>query len=137
MAEVTIRRYGELSRGVFALLMDKQEGLPVSQVLAQVEESVPPTPFEQATYRSIPTLRRYGELSRGVFALLIDKQERLPRSQVLAEVEESLPPTPFEPATFPKHPTHRRYPRHVRFASISPVKAGWLVKNNGVWSLTE
>lgn len=67
----------------------------------------------------------------------MDKPEGLPVSQVLAEVEENVPPTPFEQETYPKHPTHRRYPRHVRFASISPVKAGWLVKNNGVWSLTE
>jgi restriction system protein len=29
------------------------------------------------------------------------------------------------------------YPKHVRFASISPVKAGWLVKNKGQWSLTD
>ncbi len=83
------------------------------------------------------TIRRYGELTRGVFALLMDEPEGLPVSQLLAELEERVPPTPFEQETYPKHPTHRRYPRHVRFASISAVKAGWLVKNNAVWSLTE
>jgi restriction system protein len=83
------------------------------------------------------TTRRYGELSRGVFALLTDKPDGLPVSQVLRDMTERVPPTPFEQATYPNHPTVRRYERHIRFASISPVKAGWLVKNKGQWSLTD
>ena len=31
----------------------------------------------------------------------------------------------------------RRYGRIVRFSTIGPVKAGWLVKNKGVWLVTE
>lgn len=83
------------------------------------------------------TIRRYGELSRGVFAVLMDKPDGLPAQQVLREVEASVPPTPFEQATYPNRPAVRRYPKHVRFASISPVKAGWLVKNKRQWSLTD
>jgi len=55
---------------------------------------------------------------------------------VLHEVEQRVPPTPFEQEDYPNRPGVRRYPKHVRFASISPVKAGWLVKNKGQWSLT-
>lgn len=83
------------------------------------------------------TIKRYGELSRGVFAILMDKPEGLPAQQVIRDVEALVPPTPFEQATYPNHPTMRRYPRHIRFASISPVKAGWLVKNRGEWTLTD
>lgn len=83
------------------------------------------------------TIKRYGELSRGVFALLMDKPEGLPAQQVIRDVEALVPPTPFEQATYPNHPTMRRYPRHVRFASISLVKAGWLVKNRGEWTVTD
>jgi restriction system protein len=83
------------------------------------------------------TIRRYGELSRGVFAILMDKPEGLPAQQVLQEVEASVPPTSFEQQAYAKHPGVRRYPKHVRFASISPVKAGWLVKDKGQRSLTE
>jgi restriction system protein len=83
------------------------------------------------------TIRRYGELSRGVFAVLLDKPDGLPAHQVLRDVENLVPPTPFEQATYPNHPTTRRYPRHIRFASISPVKAGWLVKDKGQWTLTD
>jgi restriction system protein len=83
------------------------------------------------------TIKRYGELSRGVFAILVDKPEGLPAQQVLRDVEERVPPTPFEQEDYPNRPGVRRYPKHVRFASISPVKAGWLVKNKGQWSLTD
>ena len=31
----------------------------------------------------------------------------------------------------------RRYGKVVRFATIGPVKAGWLVKNKGQWTLTD
>jgi restriction system protein len=57
--EVTIKRYGELSRGVFAILMDKPDGLPAQEVIREVEALVPPTPFEQATYpKHHPGVRR-------------------------------------------------------------------------------
>jgi restriction system protein len=80
------------------------------------------------------TIQRYGELSRGVFAILMDKPDGLPAQQVLQEVEASVPPTSFEQEAYEKPPGVRRYPKHVRFASISPVKAGWLVKDEGQWS---
>jgi restriction system protein len=83
------------------------------------------------------TIRRYGELSRATFEVLRDKPDGLPAQQVLKEVEARLPPTAFENETYPNRPGVRRYPKHVRFASISPVKAGWLVKTKGIWSVTE
>jgi restriction system protein len=83
------------------------------------------------------TIQRYGELSRGVFAILMDKPDGMPAQQVLRDVEASVPPTPFEQEDYPNRPGVRRYPKHVRFASISPVKAGWLVKDKGQWSLTD
>ncbi len=82
-------------------------------------------------------IRRYGELSRGVFAILMDKPDGLPAHQVLRDVEARVRPIPFEQENYPNRPGVRRYPKHVRFASISPVKAGWLVKDKGQWSLTD
>lgn len=58
-------------------------------------------------------------------------------ADVLAEVERRVPPTPFENETYPKRPTECRYPKIVRFATIGPVKAGWLVKDSGRWSITD
>lgn len=58
-------------------------------------------------------------------------------SQVLQEVESIVPPTPVEQEMYPNRPNVRRYERTVRFATIGPVKAGWITKNKGQWSLTD
>jgi restriction system protein len=38
---------------------------------------------------------------------------------------------------YPNDPNVRRYGRIVRFSTIGPVKAGWLVKENATWRITE
>jgi restriction system protein len=83
------------------------------------------------------TRKRQGELVRGVFEVLRDQPDGLPASEVMKSVEERVPPTPFEQSTYPSQPNVRRYGKIIRFATIASVKAGWLVKNKGQWSLTE
>jgi restriction system protein len=56
---------------------------------------------------------------------------------VLQTLEAQVPPTPFENSTYPNHPNVRRYEKVVRFSTIGAVKAGWLVKDKGQWSLTD
>lgn len=81
--------------------------------------------------------RRQGELVRGVFAVLFDKPDGMAAADVLAELERQVPPTAFENEAYPRNPTVRRYPKIVRFSTIASVKAGWLVKESGRWSLTD
>jgi restriction system protein len=83
------------------------------------------------------TKKRAGELVRGVFSVLLDEPEGLPAAEILTRVERLVPATPFEDADYPSSPGVRRYGKIVRFSTIGPVKAGWLVKNKGVWTLTE
>ncbi len=88
------------------------------------------------------TSRRRGELVQGVFAVLTDKADGLPAAQVLKAVERLVPPTEFEREkfereTYPRNPSVRRYEKTIRFATITSVKAGWLVKSGGSWSLTD
>jgi restriction system protein len=83
------------------------------------------------------THRRSGELMRGVFRLLSAHPEGLPAKTVLEKLVELVPPTDFEKTTYPRRPDTRRYEKIVRFATIGPVKAGWLVKDKGHWGLTE
>jgi restriction system protein len=80
---------------------------------------------------------RQGELIRAVFDVLRDRPDGVPAAEVLTEVERRVPPTEFENEAYPRNPTVRRYPKIVRFATIGPVKAGWLVKENGRWSVTD
>ncbi len=83
------------------------------------------------------TARRSGELVRGVFEILLSSSEGIQAREVLARLAQSVPPTDFEQSTYPKSPTVRRYEKIVRFATIAPVKAAWLVKEKGTWTLTE
>lgn len=45
--------------------------------------------------------------------------------------------TPFELSTFPKNPDLVRFPKILRFSTINAVKAGWLRKKAGIWTLTD
>lgn len=83
------------------------------------------------------TKRRKGELIRGVFQILLQEPEGMPAKTILSRLVDIVPPTEFELTTYPKNPNERRYEKIVRFATIGPVKAGWLIKDRGQWSLTE
>jgi restriction system protein len=81
--------------------------------------------------------RRVGELLRGVFRILLDNPDGLPAREVLERLEKLVTPTDFEKSDYPKQPGIRRFERIVRFATIVPVKAGWLAKSKGRWTVTE
>ncbi len=83
------------------------------------------------------TAKRRGELVRAVFEILKEHPDGFPAREVLKEVENRLGLTEFEKGDFEKAPGVRRFEFHVRFATIKSVKAGWLVKKKGEWSLTD
>ena len=74
---------------------------------------------------------------RGVFKLLLAHPEGLPAKSILEKLAEIVPPTEFEKTTYPRRPDVRRYEKIVRFSTIGPVKAAWLLKNKGLWTLTD
>ena len=83
------------------------------------------------------TKKRVGELQRGVFKILIDNPDGLPANEVLGRLEKLIPPTDFEKTDYPNRPGVRRFEKTVRFATIAPVKAGWMVKSKGQWTVTD
>ena len=64
MAEITRQRQGELLAGVFEVLQKYPDGLAAKDVLRQVAETVPPTPFEASEYPNRPGVRRYEKIIR-------------------------------------------------------------------------
>jgi restriction system protein len=64
MAEITRRRQGELLAGVFEVLQKHPDELAAKDVLRQVRELVPPTPFEASEYPNRPGVRRYEKIIR-------------------------------------------------------------------------
>ena len=83
------------------------------------------------------TRRRQGEILQTLFRVLSDKPDGLPAKDAIACVEERMELTEFEKATFPKHPNLVRFPKIVRFTTIGPVKAGWLLKQKGIWTVAD
>jgi restriction system protein len=83
------------------------------------------------------TRKRQGELLAGVVELLSGHPEGMPAKEVLSKLRTLVPPTPFEAADYPNSPGVHRYEKIVRFSSIPFVKAGWLEKTKGQWSVTE
>jgi restriction system protein len=74
---------------------------------------------------------------RGVLEVLNSAPEGLPAAEAISRLEQIVPVTPFEDSEYPNRPGVRRREKIVRFCTIAPVKAGWLRKERGVWSITD
>ena len=83
------------------------------------------------------TRRRMGEFVRQTFGILLNYPDGLPAKELLAKLEQSLTLSDFEKSDYPNRPGVRRFEKIVRFATIAPVKAGWLLKSKGKWVLTD
>ncbi|MBI4701066.1 MAG: Mrr restriction system protein [Deltaproteobacteria bacterium] len=83
------------------------------------------------------THRRGGELLQGVFRILRQAPDGMRKQDVLARLPSEVAPTDFESTEYPKRPGVRRYEKIVQFMTIGPVKAGWMLKAKGHWTLTD
>jgi restriction system protein len=83
------------------------------------------------------TTRRQGEIVRTLFGILAKEPEGLQAKEAIARVQDAMVLTPFELSTWPSSPGEVRFPRLVRFSTINAVKAGWLRKVAGIWTVTE
>ena len=83
------------------------------------------------------TRKRSGELVRAAFKVLIDCADELRAKDVIERVKSSLDLTDFEKSTYPNRPDVQRFGKILRFSTIGPVKAGWLIKSKGRWTITD
>jgi len=83
------------------------------------------------------TTRRKGEMIETLFTILAEESDGLQAKDAIGRVEVRMDLTPFERSTFPNNPDLVRFPKLLRFSTISAVKAGWLRKKGGVWTLTD
>jgi len=81
------------------------------------------------------TRRRTGELLRRLFEILLARPEGMPSRDALAALEASSQLTDYEQGNYESG--DRRFEKIVRFATVDCVKAGWLLKDKGRWSVTE
>jgi len=81
------------------------------------------------------TRQRVGKLMRTLFEILLEHPDGVQASAAMSEVEKRVPPTDYENGSYPSG--GRRYEKIVRFATVDLVKAGWMLKDKGIWSATE
>ncbi len=83
------------------------------------------------------TRKRSGELIRKLFEILMRNPDGVPASKALDLLSKEMELTEFEKSYYPQRPDIRRFEKIVRFSTIGPVKAGWMQKNKGQWTITE
>ena len=81
------------------------------------------------------TRRRVGELLGRLFEILVKSPEGIPAGDALAQLRATVTLTEYERGTYESGGP--RFEKIVRFATVDCVKAGWLLKSKGRWSLTD
>lgn len=80
------------------------------------------------------TKRRKGELIRELFQILKEHPEGMRAVEALDVLAGRVTMTEYELGNYATG--GRRFEKIVRFSTVAPVKAGWLVKDKGIWTLT-
>jgi restriction system protein len=81
------------------------------------------------------TRKRAGELLKGILGIVLEHSQGIRAKDALAELSHRVPPTEFELSRFPSGVV--RFDKIARFSTIGAVKAGWMTKQKGQWSITE
>lgn len=82
------------------------------------------------------TKARTGEHVRRLFQILLAAGEGgMPAGEALEALRQQTQLTPHEEGFYESGDS--RFEKIVRFATVGPVKAGWLVKDKGIWRVTD
>jgi restriction system protein len=81
------------------------------------------------------TIYRTGELLRKLFAILIEHPEGMRAKDAITLLREQVELTQYEKGKYSSG--GERFERIIRFATIDCVKAGWMVKDKGIWTVTD
>lgn len=80
------------------------------------------------------TNKRLGELVQILFRILEKHPDGMKAKEALAVLADSVTLTEYEAGSYE---SGRRFEKIVRFAIVDTVRAGWLIKDDGIWILTE
>jgi restriction system protein len=81
------------------------------------------------------TIQRTGELLQKLFDILLKRHDGMRAQDALAELRASVELTEYEQGEYSSGSP--RFEKIVRFATVDCVKAGWLIKDKGIWSVTD
>lgn len=80
--------------------------------------------------------QRRGEIIKAILQVLAE-QDFVSASDAIAQARELLVPTEWELGSYQSQPGVPRIETKIRYGTIGPVKAGWMVKDRGTWSITD
>lgn len=80
------------------------------------------------------TTRRTGELIRALFCILQKYPDGIKAQDALEKLADTVILTEYEKGTYE---SGGRFEKIVRFATLGPGRAGWMIKDSGIWSVTE
>lgn len=81
--------------------------------------------------------RRKAEYLQATLRFLTTKADGASPRSVMDQVKLELRPTGVELRPYPSQPGIPRYETIVRFMTLRATKAGWMLKRNGVWYITD
>lgn len=84
---------------------------------------------------AVLTKRRRGEYLKAVFDVLAEHPDGIQAKDALREAEQTLQLTEHELGSFDDGSP--RLPKLVRFQTVNAVKAGWMIKDKGIWTATD
>ena len=79
---------------------------------------------------------RKGRAQRLMAQIVSEHEAGIHASEVIAELERRMPPEPHEAGEYESHPGRSKFAVQALFSSLGLVKAGWIRKMNGTWSIT-
>jgi restriction system protein len=81
------------------------------------------------------TQHRYGEFLRKLFELLANQPDGMLARDAIKALESHFTLTDYENGEYESG--GRRFDKVIRFATLDTVKAGWMLKTKGRWTLTD
>lgn len=81
------------------------------------------------------TRARTGEFLRKLFEVLLAEPEGLHAAAAIGLVRSAVKLSDYEAGSYPSG--GQRFEKILRFATVDCVKAGWLRKDDGVWTVTD
>ena len=81
------------------------------------------------------TNERRGQIQRAVLQVLLENPDGIQAKDVIATVSNRLTLSEYERSDYPNHPGSQRFMKILRFLTIGPVKAGWMTKEKGIWTI--
>jgi len=81
------------------------------------------------------TQERLGEFVKTVLQVLAENDSTLPSQEAIRRAEPRLQPNEHERELLPNGRV--RWENALQWYTVDAVKAGWLIKRNGIWYLTE